>query len=252
MLKRRLLLRVVCLLPAAFALLLSSANGDAANSLHARYQAVDDPVARRFLHEGLFRAQALLGAPVLPVRSVHLRLSRPLAPDSKLRSNFRMTELVDVQNGIFAIYVSRTPGEYAFEGQLAHEVAHLLNAQLFDIYAEGLCTVFAERFLTEQGLDFSSWRKHFESGAEPLYGLSYQMMREVWTAAGDENMRRMLTFARPATRQGEQEVDINAWLATLEKEKRSRVRSIILRYAQRLQAAIAANERPLSFLQPAP
>lgn len=217
---------------------------------HELYRPLDDPAAQRMLQHGMQRARELLGEPRIPVRRVHLRHSTPLDPARGLRSGFRLAELVSARDGEFAIYLSRTPGEYAFEGQLAHEIAHLLNAELFDVYAEGLGTVFAERLLRERGGDWTGWERHFREGGDPLYAHSYYMMREVWEVAGDAAMRRLLSFARRPSSGSRMHLDFRAWLATLPPPKRERVRQIVARHAPAIEAEVRHVGEPLSFLRP--
>src|SRR5262245_27875490 len=85
---------------------LARAGGD---SIVKQYKTLGDPRAQKFVAEALEDAVAFLGKPAVPVRKVYLRLSVPLDPKSNLRRDFQLTELVDADKGIFAIYLSRKP-----------------------------------------------------------------------------------------------------------------------------------------------
>jgi hypothetical protein len=210
-----------------------------AGDFYKQYTPVDDPRAQKFVEDGLALAVELLGKPHVAVKKVHLRLSRPLDPRSDLKRAFQMCELLDSRAGVFCIYLGREPGDYAFHGQLAHEIGHLLNARLLDAYAEGLASVFAEKLLAKLKLDWTGWRRHYESGAEPFYGTTYFMMRDVWDAAGDRHIRTLLGHAvfvdKEKTRM---RLNVEAWLKTLPDDVRKKVRAVILDHAPKVRKAI--------------
>ncbi|HEX7240285.1 MAG TPA: hypothetical protein VF263_08480 [Longimicrobiaceae bacterium] len=244
-----MLLLLLVLLPGTLAC--RAASAQAAPPWHEHYPPVRSAAADRLLRRAIERARALLGEPVVPIRRVHLRLSTPLDPGRGLRSGFRLTELVSAREGVFTIYLSRSPAEYAFEGQLAHEAAHLLNARLSDVYAEGVCTVFAERLLRERGSDWTGWERHFRSGEDRLHGLSYAMMSEVWSAAGDEAMRRFLSHAKLTHADG-MHLDVEAWLRTLPPPVQRQVRGIIGRHAAPIRRELGRTGTALAFVLPRP
>ncbi|MGL6282669.1 MAG: hypothetical protein ACRC2J_09715, partial [Microcoleaceae cyanobacterium] len=77
---------------------------------------LNDQKITDFVKSGYEFAVKLYGQPRVPVNTVNLRLH-----------SSAMTALNDASQGIFTIYLGRRPNEYSFHGQLAHEVAHLLN-----------------------------------------------------------------------------------------------------------------------------
>ncbi len=117
-----------------------------------------------FVESGFNYSQKLYGKPKIPVKKLNLRLhTTPL------------TVLDNANTGEFTIYLSRKPSEYTFHGQLSHEIFHLLNAQLLDCYVEGLATVFAEKMLNRNNLDWNRWEQYFQPSYESFYGLTYSM-----------------------------------------------------------------------------
>ena len=203
-----------------------------------QYQPIDDPAAAAFIDRGLAFAKQLLGEPRVPVQRVDLRRSAPLHPASKIRRGFRLCEITDPQHGVFTIYVSRAPGEYAFHGQLAHEIAHLLNARLFDMYIEGLNTAFAQRLLRKEGMDWSGWKTYLEH-QDPFYGATYAMMKRVWDLVGDQHIKTLLSYAIPSDpAHTKMRIDIDAWLDALPPELRPKARAIIREHAPAVNAAM--------------
>jgi hypothetical protein len=231
--------------------LLFSGAQTSATEYFSKYQALDDPRARVFLDEALKDAIAFLGQPTIPVRLVHLRLSTPSDPKANLRRGFQLTELVDAQNGVFAIYLSHRTGEYAFDGQLAHEVAHLLNARIYDCYVEGLNTVFAERFLTKKGIAWSGWSRYLRDGSDPFYGTTYLMMKDVVAAAGEDQLKTFLRFARWTNpEKTRMHIDIDAWIASLPQVRRQKVKDTILKHADAVRRANARSGQACTFVVP--
>lgn len=221
------------------------------STYHQQYVPVDDPRAEKFVAEALAGAVEFLGKPVIPVRKVHLRQSTPIDPDSKLRRGFQRTELVDPEQGVFAIYLSRKPDEYSYPGQLAHEVGHLLNARLFDCYVEGLNTVFAEKFLKKKGLDWSGWDKHFRNGGDPIHAVTYFMMKDVAEAAAEQHVKTVLAHARWTDKERTRmHIDIDAWLATLPETRRDKVREAIRRHAPEVRKMQGLVKESYEFVLP--
>lgn len=170
-----------------------------------------------FVKEGFNYAVELYGEPRISVNQINLQLN-----------SRALTALNNPETGDFTIYLNRRPSEYAFYGQLSHEIGHLLNAQLFDCYVEGTNMVFAEKMLTKKGLDWSGWESYFRQGSEPFYGSTYFMMKDVAEIAGKANMQRFLSFAiyNDDTKQW-MHVDINKWLSSMSDYVRTEVKNVI-------------------------
>ncbi len=84
----------------------------------------NNPKISSFVQSGFNYSQQLYGQPRIAVKKVNLNLNTT-----------PLTSLENENQGEFTIYLSRKTSEYAFHGQLSHEIFHLLNAQLLDCYA---------------------------------------------------------------------------------------------------------------------
>ncbi len=67
-----------------------------------------------------------------------------LPRDSSVGTGFSLTEIVDKENGIYAIYIDAELDSNLFKLLLFHEVLHLLNPDVFDWYQEGFNNCFSE------------------------------------------------------------------------------------------------------------
>ncbi|MDY6803396.1 MAG: hypothetical protein SXA11_06265 [Cyanobacteriota bacterium] len=193
-----------------------------------------------FVKEGFNYAVELYGEPRIAVNQVNLNFySTP------------MTSLENAQQGEFTIYLNRGPSEYAFYGQLSHEIAHLLNAQLFDCYVEGMNMVFAEKMLKSKGLDWSGWESYFRQGNEPLYGSSYFMMNEVAETAGKANIEKFLSFAvyNDETKK-RMYVDIDRWLSSMSDNAQTEVKKVINKHISAVREAVNSAYPSFSCPQP--
>jgi len=215
---------------------------------YRQYQPIESQEAERFVTHGLAYARQWLGEPRVAVQQVYLRYSTPLDPHSQIRRNFQLCEPTDSAHGIFTIYLSRRPSEYAFDGQLAHEVAHLLNARLADAYVEGLNTVFAERLLRRDGRDWRGWAQYLEQD-DPFYGATYAMMKNLWETVGDQAMRSFLSFAVDSDGGEKMHIDIDRWLASLSPEVAASARRVIAQHAPTVRTALQSSPT-MTFLLP--
>jgi hypothetical protein len=239
------------LLRLALLLILSTANNVYSQSrvlskgdfkgLPQQYQSIDDPKANSFLQQGLSYAIELYGEPRIPVRKVFL----------KYRPQGALTNLTDSGDGIFTIFLSHKPNEYSFYGQLAHEVAHLLNAQIYDAYVEGLNTVFSEKLLKRTGKDWSRWEEYYRKNEAPFYATTYFMMKEVSEVAGDRAMSNFLSYAKYNSENSQRMyIDIEEWIDSLPREKRAKVRNVILKYASNVQKSMDGIHEEYTFILP--
>ncbi|NES68937.1 MAG: hypothetical protein F6K24_28750 [Okeania sp. SIO2D1] len=185
-------------------------------------------------------SQQLYGEPRIAVKKVNLRLhTSPLA------------SLDNANQGEFTIYLSRKPSEYAFHGQLSHEIFHLLNAQLLDCYVEGMATVFAEKILTRNNLDWSGWETYFQKGSEPFYSLTYSMMKEVSETAGSANMSRLLDFAvNNKANKKWMYIDIDGWLSSMSDYVKIEVEKVINKYIYQVKPVVGSKNNMYTCLAP--
>lgn len=203
------------------------------NVLGSQDQIIADPEANAFVREGLSYAIELYGEPRIPVHKVILKYKPQGSP---------FTNLTDARKGLFTIYLTHNPKEYAFYGQLAHEIGHLLNAQLYDMYVEGLNTAFSEKLLKRSGKDWSGWEQYYRENKEPFYSSTYFMMKEVSEVAGDEALQSLLSHARFEPQDSQRMyIDIEEWLKAVPREQRAQVRKVILKHAADVQKAMGSS-----------
>jgi hypothetical protein len=216
-----------------------------------KYESLEGQEARSLLQGAIDFGRGKLGEPAIPVRTVHLRRSAPLEEKPELRRGFRLTEIVDSEKGVFAIYLDARPGDAAFIGQLAHEAFHLFNARMRDLYVEGLNSLLSQEYLKARGLPWESWLEHFRAGKEPVYGGAYFLVHELADEVGLEEIHGMLRHAVESSRDPDQmEIDIDRWLASLGPAKAARARAVIARRFDALDAVRRRDGSDLAFRKP--
>lgn len=203
------------------------------------YEPVKSIAVDAFVRGALAEAIRVNGAPVLPIRKVLVYRSEPISPDLNIERNFQRTCISDEDVSLFIIFVSAKLWDgLSFRSQLAHEVMHLLNAHLCDPYVEGLNTVFAQTFLTSNGIDWTLWESWFEGGNDPFYGGTYLMMREIKSAVPRKNYEQFLKFAVNTNSSGDMHIDIDSWLSTLTSNVQAVVVETIGKYAAVIQQSM--------------
>ena len=203
---------------------------------HDAYEPIDDPESHAFAVEALEKAIDEFGEPEIPVNKLLLRRSRKTAAARKYRisEDFSLTQCADETNGVFVIYIAVDPGHENYFALLGHECAHLLNHNVFDWYMEGLATVFSEQQCEDAGLQWGSWKRHFERTRREPYGLSYRMMREL-SEKFPEEYPSIVRYTRVADHEtGKKQLDIDAWIASLSPADRGVAAEIIDAYAEGL------------------
>jgi len=197
------------------------------------YPKIENIEAKEYLNDGIRYSIKQFGNPNIYINQVNLRLSKPL--EKNLRSNFQICEITDSKEGIFTIYLSRLPSEYAFYGQLGHEIFHLLNAKISDAYVEGLSTVFSEMLIIKNGKNWSRWLQYYQAGNEPFYANSYFMMKKIVSIVGIDNMHNFLSYTvYKDNREETMYLDINSWLKTLSLIKQTKVIEVIDLYSKEI------------------
>lgn len=193
-----------------------------------------------FVQSGFNYSKQLYGQARIPVKKINLDLN--ITP---------LTSLDNANKGEFTIYLSHKPSEYPFHGQLAHEIFHLLNAQLLDCYAEGLATVFAEKMLTRNNLNWSGWEEYFQAGYEPFYGLTYSMMKQISDTAGSANMNSLLNFTvYNKSSQRWMHIDINGWLSSMSDTVKIEVEKIINKQIISVKKVVESKNQMYSCFKP--
>ncbi len=211
---------------------------------HRDHRCSGDPKVCHFVTKGFFYATALYGNPTSSVNEVTVVLRPDPSP-----------ETVEVQTGVFTIYIPicrdpRTgPDDYWFHALLAHEIAHLLNAHLFDCYVEGLNGIFAEELLTRTSVGSERYRQYLEGQrcvdtSEAFYAVTYFLMKDLSREAGEEHMRNFLGCAT-WTDSGEtrMHIDIDQWLDSLPRDKKVAVKAKIREHAPSVNRARQHDDR---------
>ncbi|MES9856978.1 MAG: hypothetical protein ABW166_10285 [Sedimenticola sp.] len=220
-------------------------------SNHQHYTLLERPGISAFIEHGITLSTHLYGQPEITIKEVDLRISQPTDPNSKLPRGFSGTSLRDQAEGSFTIFLSRKPGSYAFHGQLAHEIAHLHNPRLFDVYVEGLNMLFAEKLLVKEGLDWSRWERHLKKGGDPFYGQSYQLMVKLEEIVGEKRLGTLLKHAVSSNRSGSRmHIDIDGWLDTLAQTQRKKAARVIWDNAAKMEHTRKASRPHYAFHQP--
>ncbi|MEE9367449.1 MAG: hypothetical protein V3V05_01155 [Pontiella sp.] len=193
------------------------------------YETIDDPASFTFISNGLARATAEFGEPVIPINKILLRRSRKTKEARRYRigENFSLTQCADSTNGLFVIYMGVDPDHKNYYPLLAHECAHLINAQITDWYMEGIATVFSEEFCEEQELVWGDWKRHFMKSRREPYALSYRMMldlKEVFPA----EYASLIQHPMPNGKGPEWlHIDIDRWLVSLPADRYDEALDII-------------------------
>ena len=216
---------------------------------YQRYQPIRNPEANDFLKKGISYALEFFGPPHTRLNHIFLRFSYPLHKQDRIRSGFQLFEITDFKKGIYTIYLSRKPSDYAFWGQLAHEIAHCLNPKLHDAYAEGLNTLFAEKLLIHEGRDWDGWQTYFKKGGEPLYGSTYFLMKDIDRIVGEENIAKLMNYVEYSDESGKHmRINIFQWLDSLPPDLQKQVSDIIKSHAPKVRSHI--KKMNLAFMQP--
>jgi hypothetical protein len=205
---------------------------------YKKYSKLDDEnAARDFLDRTLMIASEYLGEPRVPLKMVHLRSNRKINPSENINDNFPpLCETVSESSGEFTIYLSLKTTNPMFHGQFAHEIGHLIDPGLSDIYIEGLNTLFADKVVNKFELNWDCWEQHYDNGKDPFYGLTYWMMKEIVFVAGWIKLNKILRYTQSDSSSGKRQIRIDEWLGTLDKKQREEVVGIIHNYWPKLQS----------------
>jgi hypothetical protein len=230
--KRKMLCLSLCLIAVAGCTQLSSEKPP--GPWHTAYQPINDATSQQFIQTALAEATKQFGAPVIPVKKVLLRRSKKssTAKGYRVAEDFSLTECVDPTNGIFAIYLAVDPSHPDYFPLLGHECTHLINANIFDWYMEGIATRFSEQICAKTGKPWSNWTKRFGKNKRDPYALSYRMMHELQTQFPAEYPRIVQHIGLGEN--GHLRVDIDGWLCTLSASQRTQALKIITPYIKLL------------------
>jgi hypothetical protein len=143
---------------------------------HQLYQTIDEPEVQQFLKAGLQLLQRAHGPLEFSVNEVLLRHSKKNGNGFRyaIVEGFSLTEIVDAEAGIFAIYISVPPNHREFYLLLAHEIGHLKQPSLVDDWAmEGFCMLFSKYLCGQLGHDWSIWERRLHADSDDPYARAY-------------------------------------------------------------------------------
>jgi hypothetical protein len=198
------------------------------------YEPLSVPNAEAFARLGQTLLPQFLGDPAIPVRELHLRRSVPTPGNEHCRRGFRLCEIADRDSGVFAIYISATGDHDQLYMQLGHELGHLRNADVYDGYAEGLCTWFARVLFQHGKRDWTDQDAYFQTD-KSFYGPTYQLIVELERVCGVNALQSMFSFAEPAP-SGRKFIAIDRWIAGIPNADEAK--QTILRYSERIRALL--------------
>ena len=141
------------------------------------YQPIESAEVDAFMAAGLKKLTREYGPLEFPVQQVLLRRSEPngLGQQFRIAQHFSLTEIVDAEKGIFAIYIAVPPEDEEFYPLLAHELGHLKRPSLKDDWdMEGFCMVFSEELCLAEGKDWTVWTRRFSGNADDPYAKAYR------------------------------------------------------------------------------
>lgn len=109
-------------------------------------------------------------------------------------------------NGNFVIWVSASGGEQLFI-QYWHEEYHMINPDVYDIYAEGNAVYYSSVVAKHHHIDYEDWNKYFRDNyANSAYAAPYFMIAEL--QGHGYRTFQMIYYVNPDGRT----LNINKWL----------------------------------------
>ena len=143
---------------------------------------------------------------------------------------------VSLEEGRYIIFLRNRPKDGGiFYTELVHEIFHLLNARLFDWYAEGFATTFSKNLSKKYDFSWESWEKKFKEEKNNPYSLSYKLCTELDELKSPQ-VNQIVQFTRLWDKTHNRYcVNQTKWLETLPEELRKRVNIIIKKYRGKIK-----------------
>lgn len=143
------------------------------------------------------------------------------------------TVMWDGDKGIFCIFMANEVNDNYFQGNLGHELVHLLNAKLCDPYIEGLCTVFGEDTISEQDPKRARYRELVLS--TPFYAETYLLMKELKSSISKDSFNSIMNYATYDPAKQWMHIDTDKWLSSMPSEDRAKTTQIISTFTDRIK-----------------
>ncbi len=220
------------------------------NEDYLNYLLIDDHQALTLLRHGMEDLTWIFGPVPYSSNAVELRSTQPYDASTHPVLAFPHVRMSNEEGDRVIIFLTMVSNEPNFHGQLAHELFHLVDPRIKDVYMEGLATLFAEKLITKSRENWERWRIWYQDGNAPFYGQTYFMMKNIENVVGWATLKK-LPNCKQAYDSYSKELDINRWLADLNSHQREEVRKIILRYADGIRAAIETDNQYFGFIMPA-
>jgi tetratricopeptide (TPR) repeat protein len=185
---------------------------------------LNNPDVYTFSEKTLTEAQQNFGKPIVPIKQL-LIFRRP-GPHCQ-------TVMWDSDKGIFCIFMANEVNDNYFQGNLGHELVHLLNAKLCDPYIEGLCTVFGEAKIPEQDPKRVAYRELVLS--TPFYSETYRMMKELKGKIDKNSFDSIMKFAAFDPQKQWMHIEVTKWLNSMPESDRQNAVAVIQNYADGIQ-----------------
>ncbi|QYK12778.1 hypothetical protein K0I63_18975 [Shewanella rhizosphaerae] len=171
--------------------------------------------------------------------AVYLRKNQPIDPSTASALNSPLCEPIPERDNEFAIYLTLDANSNMFLGQLAHEVAHLKNAHVSDLYIEGINTNFARKLHSHLGREdeWSEWEEHYRAGKDPLYADTYFLIKELEEEISHDFIRK--AFSHLTLTKGKDDkpiyvINLKQWLNEIEGEERAKAVNIFKKHQAKI------------------
>lgn len=200
----------------------------------AKVELMENADVYNFATKTLIEAEKIFGKPAIPVKQL-LIFQRP--------GTRCQTIVMDEDKGIFCVFISCKPDSQQFQGNLGHELMHLLNAKLFDPYVEGLCSLYGERAITGDDPKSNSDRTAFKKLVleTPFYSETYLMLKEIEDNVDADHFKKFLDYAVYDRGHHWMHIDIDKWLSSLSQEERDQSMRIIQKYSDGIERTMQKN-----------
>lgn len=187
-------------------------------------QLITDTDVYSFAQNTLAKAQEEFGKPTTNIKQL-LIFRRPGA--------HCQTVMWDGDKGIFCIFMANNVGDNYFQGNLGHELVHLLNAKLCDPYIEGLCTVFGENTIAAEDPKRSKYRELVL--ATPFYAETYLMMKELKSKITPSSFNSVMNYAVYDPAKQWMHIETDNWLKSMPELDSAETAKIVSAYTDKIK-----------------
>lgn len=185
---------------------------------------ITDADVYSFAQNTLAKAQEEFGKPITEIKQL-LIFRRP--------GDHCQTVMWDGDKGIFCIFMANKVGDNYFQGNLGHELVHLLNAKLCDPFIEGLCTVFGENTIPEEDPKRAKYRELVL--ATPFYAETYLMMKELKSKITPASFNSVMNYAAYDPAKQWMHIETDNWLKSMPELDSAETAKIVSAYTDKIK-----------------